>query len=87
MEALCYKLINFSKRRAYVLTPNRAVYIIKFFEDIVIFLRFQDCHLFCRPTIAVCKNQVLDLKDFTLLVYTIKNYYNIYFKDFILNLI
>lgn len=33
----------------------------------------------------MCKDQVLDPEDFTLPVYTIDNYCNIYFKDFALD--
>ena len=36
---------------------------------------------------VVCKNQVLNFKDFTSPIYTIDNYYNTYLEDFTLDLI
>lgn len=87
IEVSRYKLINFYEEKAYVSTPNRVIYIINFFKNICIYLEFQNCYLSCCYTIAMCKNQVIDWKNFTLPIYTINNYYNIYSKDFVLNFI
>lgn len=84
-ESLTLQAYQFFEGRAHVSIPSRAAYIINFFEGTCICLGFQNCHLPCRYAITVCKDQVLDPEDFTLPVYTIDNYCNIYFKDFALD--
>ena len=85
MEASHYKLISFSERRAHVSTPSGAAHIVNHSEGTCTFLGFQDHHLFCRHEMAVCKDQLLDPEDFTLPVYTVDNYRNIYSENFALD--
>lgn len=85
MEASRYKLISFFEGRAHVSTPSGAAHIVNLFEGTCICLGFQDCHLLCRHAMAMCKDQVLDLEDFTLPIYIVDNYCNIYSKDFALD--
>ena len=87
MEDSRYKFVNFSEGNACVLTLRKIVYIVNFFEDTYICLEFQDCPLSCYYTIAICKNQILNLKDIISPIYTVDNYCNTYSEDFALNLI
>lgn len=87
MVISCYKFINFFEKIVYISTISRATHIINLLEDNYICLEFQDQYLPCHHIMAICKNQVLDSKDFSSFVYIIDNYHNIYSKDFVLDLI
>lgn len=76
---------QFFEERADLSTLSRAAYMVNFSKTTCICFGFQNCHLFCPHTMAICKDQVFDLEYFTLLFYTIDNYCNIYFKDFVLD--
>lgn len=52
-----------------------------------IYLKFQDQKLLSHHVIAVCKNQTLNLKDYTSQFYLMNTYYNIYSKDYAFDLI
>ncbi len=82
MQAFCYKLISFSERITHVSTPSGAAYLVNFYEGTCICLEFQDRHLPCRPSMTVCKDQVLELEEFTSSIYTVENYRNIYLESF-----
>lgn len=79
MEASHYKLIGFFEAKAYILTLCRAAHIVNICKSICTYLRFQDCHFSCHCAMAVCKDKILNLEHFLSPVYTIDNYYNIYF--------
>lgn len=85
MEASCYKLISFSEGIAHVSTPSGATYLVNLHEETCTCLEFQDRHLPCRHTMAVCKDQVLNPEEFTSSIYTVANYRNIYSERFALN--
>lgn len=85
MEASCYKLISFSKRIAHVSTPRGAAHLVNLHEGTCPCLEFQDCHLPCRHAMAVCKDQVLDPKEFISSIYIVENYHNTYSESFALD--
>lgn len=85
MEASRYKLISFPEGIAHVLTLSGAAHIVNLSKGTCTCLGFQDRHLPCRHAMAVCKDQVLNPEDFTLSVYTVENYRNIYSEDFALD--
>lgn len=77
----------FYERKSHVLTPNRASHLANFSKKTYKCLEFHKHHLFYCYIIAICKDQVLDYEDFTLPIYIVDNYYNIYYKYFILDTI
>ena len=85
MEALCHKLISFSKRIAHVSTPSGAAHLVNLHESTCICLEFQDRYLPCCHAMAVCKDQVLEPEEFTSSIYTVDNYRNVYSENFALD--
>ncbi len=78
MEAFRYKLISFSEGIAHVLRPSGATHLVNLHEGTCKCLEFQDRHLPCCYTMAVCKDQVLKPDEFTSSIHTVENYCNIY---------
>ncbi len=85
MEASCYNLMSFSEGIAYFLKPSGAAHLVNLHEGTCICLEFQDHHVPCRHSMAVCKNPVLKPEELTLSIYTVENYRNIYSESFVLD--
>lgn len=77
--------MRFFEKIMHVSTLNGAAHLVNLHKSTCICLEFQDCHLPCCHTMAVCKDQVLDPKEFTSSIYTVANYCNIYSERFVLN--
>ena len=77
--------MSFSEGIAHFSTPIGAAHLVNLHKDTCICLEFQDRYLPCRYAMAVCKDQVLKLEEFTSTIYTYENYRNIYLESFALD--
>lgn len=86
-KALHYKFISILEEITHIPTTNMTAYLVNFHENIYIYLKSQNFHLFSCHAIVIYQDQILESKKFTSSIYIVDNYHNIILQNFVLDLI